>query len=182
VGDVSLTPGSDEFLQSFTNVPSQSVKLCSVMVKVIKNFSTTTSDVITVDAPEGRTIQELVSCTATIYPGTVEIVDVAGTLEVQFNATIWFTVLLDDGNVVLLSSTRAVQGVLGPSAEIKVAEDGCDIPTLTCVSTGVDPEGVSVHGQIEVSEFSCITCQYKSVKVILDPDVADPVGDPIDPE
>lgn len=181
MGDVNLTPGADSFLQTFAGTPSSAVRLCSVEVLVTKSFQATTSGVITVAAPAGRTIQQIISCAATIFPGTMQIVDVAGTLEVQFNATIYFTVLLDDNSVVLLQATRTVQGVLGPTNQIKVTAGGCTTPTLTCTGTGITPGGGSVFGQIQIGPFTCQTCQLKSVKVVLDPDVPNPVGNPIDP-
>lgn len=181
MGDVNLTPGPDQMLQSFLGSPNESVRLCAVQVKVTKNFDATTSDVITVSAPSGYTIIGLHGCTATIYPGTIQAVDVAGTLEIQFNASIFFMVELDDHNVVMLSDTITVQGVLGPTADIKVTAGGIGTPSLACAGAGIDPGGVSVHGQITVGAFSVITCQFKSVKVVLDPDVLNPVDDPIDP-
>lgn len=181
MGEVNLTPGTDTFLQSFTGTPSSSVRLCSVEVLVTKSFQATTSDVITVSAPAGRTVQQIISCAATMYPGAMQIVNVGGTLEVQFNTTIYFAVLMDDNSVTLLQATRTVQGVLGPADQIKVTPAGCTTPTLSCTGTGISPDGTSVFGQIQIGPFTCETCQLKSVKVVLDPDVANPVDNPIDP-
>jgi hypothetical protein len=168
-------------IQNFVGVSSQAVRLCSVQVNVTKSFLTSTSNVITIPAPTGLTITNLISCAAAIFPGTIQVVDVAGTLEVQFNASIFFTVQLHNNNVILLSDTITVQGVLGPTSEVKVTSGGCTVPTLSCINSSIGPGGASISGQIQVGPFTCETCQLKSVKVVLDPDVPDPVGPPIDP-
>lgn len=176
----NLTPGPEQIIQTFTGTPTQSVRLCSVQVDVTKTFQTSTSGVITILAPLGTTIQTLISCAATIFPGPVTIVTIAGELYIQFNATIWFTVQLNNNSVVLLSQTVTVQGDLGPAADVKVVPP-LTTPTLTCINTGLNPGGVSVFGQIQVAAFNVEACELKSVQVVLDPDVPNPVDNPIDP-
>lgn len=181
MGDLELLIGEDELLQTFEGTPNQSVRLCSVQVRVTKNFLETTSDPITINAPEGRTIEEIVGTEASVYPGDVDIVEIDGILYVEFNASIWIAVCLDDDSCVMLSDTITVQGEIGPSDEIKVVNGEIPEPHLECIDCAVDPGGASVTGKIRVPSFEVVTAQLKSVKVVLDPDVVDPVGDPIDP-
>lgn len=177
---MNLTPGPEQIIQTFVGTPSEAVRLCSVQVDVTKTFQMSTSAVITVPAPACHTIQSLISCAAALYPGPVLIVDIGGELYIQFDATIWFTVELDDNSVVLLDQTVTVQGDLGPAADVKVVPP-LPAPALSCVNAGVNPGGISVFGQIQVAAFSVGACELKSVKVVLDPDVPNPVDDPLDP-
>lgn len=177
---MNLIPGPEQIIQNFTGTPSKSARLCSVQVQVTKTFQVSTSTVITVPAPPGRTIQSLIASAATIYPGTVTVVTIAGHLYIEFNATIWFTVRLDDSSMILLSQTVTVQGDLGLASDVKVVPP-LPTPTLSAINTGVTSGGVSVFGQIQVAPFNVKVCELKSVKVVLDPDVPNPVDDPIDP-
>jgi len=177
---MNLTPGPEEIIQTFSGTPHEALWLCSVQVAVTKTFVLSTSAVITILAPTGRTIAVLHGSASTIYPGVVTTVTIAGELYIQFSATIWHTVELDNHNVVVVSSAVTVQGDLGLASDVKVVPP-LPTPVLTATGTGVDTGGVSVHGQIQVAAFDVGTCALKSVKVVLDPDVANPVDDPIDP-
>ena len=177
---MNLTPGPEEVVQTFTDPLSEAVRLCSVQVEVTKAFQVSTSAVISILAPVGRTIQVLVSCVATIFPGTVTVITTAGELFIEFNATIWFAVKLDDNSVVILQQTVTVQGDLGLAADVKVTLP-LPTPVLSCTSTGINLGGVSVFGQIQIAAFDVLTCELKSAKVVLDPDVPNPVDIPIDP-
>jgi len=177
---MNLTPGPETILQDFSGTPSQAVRLCSVQVSVTKSFLESLSAVITIPAPQGHTILNLISCAATIYPGAVSVVVIGGELYIEFNATIWFTVELDDHSVVVLSQTATVQGDLGAETDVKVVPP-LPTPSLSSTDTAVGPGGENVSGKIQVAAFDVETCELKSVKVVLDPDVPNPVDDPIDP-
>ncbi len=87
-GSIQKTP--------FTATPNESVLLTAVPLNVQKHFSAAVSDLITIDAPAGSTITDLLSAHANMYPGGMTISEVSGNYVLEFKATIFFTVEIDN--------------------------------------------------------------------------------------
>lgn len=178
---VDLVRGPEEYINTFTATPNSAVTLCDVQVDAVKTYLTTLSGTLTAFPTPPRTVASIITCFANIYPGSIQVVQAGGNVYLQFNATLWWVVQQDDASVALLSNTVLVQALIGPTGQIKVVPGSWTIPSLTCVNPAIGAGGTSVTGNIQVGPMSVDVCEDKSVTVVLDPEVPDPVGDPIDP-
>ncbi len=163
-GSIQKTP--------FVATPVESVLLTAVPLNVQKSFSASVSDLITIDAPAGSTITELLSAHANIYPGGMMVSEVSGNYVLQFRTTIFFTVEIDNGNVILLSNVIDVVGEIGPVADIPVIPTPpVTAPVIGTSNTAISPGGTSVVGTITVGAFNMNVTQLMSLNVVINPEI-----------
>ena len=167
MSDIMITQRTDHSLTPISGAPTDYVTLGAVEIKVTKSFDPTTSSKITLNSPSGENIINLINTTTTIYPGTVQIIDVSGMLYIEFNVRIFFNVECASGLVTLLSDTITVQGELGKAGEVRPISSTIKVPTTKAINTGFTES--TVYGDIHVGTFSCDICKLKSVKVMIDP-------------
>lgn len=167
-----ITPTGSVEKRTFTGTPTQSVFLSKVSLHVKKQFAASTSDSLTVDSPVGNTVVTLLNAHANMYPGSMTIVDEGGNYVVKFQATVFFTVELNDGNIVLLSNTIQVTGTLGLVADTPVPPTVPTVlPVIGCTDTGITAGGASVYGKITVGAFNVEVVQLSDLNVVVDPDL-----------
>jgi hypothetical protein len=157
--------------RTFSGTPSESVLLTSVPLNVEKQFAAATSELLTINAPAGRTIASIVSVFANMYPMGMTISELSGNYVLQFNATINFTVTLDDANTVILSNTIGVIGEIGSVADIPIVPaPPATAPVIGTSDTGIVSGGSAVEGKITVGAFTMNVTQLMELHVVIDPD------------
>ncbi len=177
MSNIIINPGTDVNQWTLTGAPVDYAILGAVEVKEEKNFISTTSAPISFSAPPGETITAILNCTATIWPGSIQIVDISGTFYVEFNTTISITVQYASGLVALLQQTLVAQGLLGPVGTVIPSTSPITPPTVTCVGAAITGGGTGVQGSIQIGAFFVDVLELKSVKVALDP--TSPIGPPL---
>lgn len=167
-----ITPTGSVDKRTFTGSPTQSVFLSKVALHVKKQFAAATSDSLTVASPVGCTVVTLLNAHANMYPGSMSVVEDGDKYAVKFQATIFFTAELNDGNIILLSNTIQVLGTLGLIADTPVSPKiPAVLPVISCSDTGITAGGGSVYGKITIGAFDVEVVQLSDLNVVVDPDL-----------
>ena len=159
--------------RTFSATPIESVLLTAVPLSILKQFAAATSELITINAPEGSMITDLLNVHANMYPGGMTVSELSGNYVLNFKGTIFFTVEIDNGNVILMSEEIEVIGDIGPVADIPITPiPPATTPVIGTSDTAISPGGTSVKGKITVGAFSMNVTQLMELNVVIDPDIA----------
>lgn len=164
MGSIEKTP--------FVGTPGESVLITSVPLNVHKHFPAAVSDLITIKGPIGTKITNIFGVHANMYPGDMEISEVAGKYVLEFKTTIFFTAEINHDYVMLLSDSIDVVGEIGPVADIPVPPTPpATAPAIGVSDTAISACGDSVVGKITVGAFDMNATQLMSLNVVINPDI-----------